>query len=236
MNYAAAPMRADSLFPRRRLPEPRGCSTGAFAALVALLGCSLVACHRTQGCDPGQNCSCTGSSACFLGCSGDGCLQECDNMSEICGLVCNDSCGSHCTGVPNCTFSCGNGCDLGCDNIGTTCGFLCGDGCDAGCSNAPLCGISAGAMSSIHCANIGTECSVTCGDGCDVSCDHLPTCTVGAGAGSTIECSNIGTACNVTCAGPCHLTCTSYAGCNLTCPPNAPLTTCSSGVFACGAC
>jgi hypothetical protein len=91
----------------------RGCLVlGACAcASLALLGCK-----NTQGCDPNEPCECSGGADCYLGCTGNGCSQDCHNVGDSCGTVCNDNCTSECHDTNDCSSSCGNGCTLSCHN------------------------------------------------------------------------------------------------------------------------
>jgi hypothetical protein len=157
---------------------------------AAGLGLVLVACKTGEGCDPGQACTCTGGTDCFLGCPGGGCAQDCHGLGGMCGTVCDHDCSSVCHDVPDCTFSCGSGCTLDCHNV-SSCGAICGDGCQYSCDNVSRCGVRVGAAGAVLCTSV-TSCDVECTGACRVTCDNVSSCNVTClGGGAPITCADM---------------------------------------------
>lgn len=164
------------------------------AIAVAWLSVGLPGCKSDQGCDPNEPCVCTGGTDCYLGCTGDGCSQDCHNVGDSCGTVCNDHCTSLCHDTNDCTSSCGNDCGITCHNV-ASCGAICGDDCRYDCESVATCGVHAGPGSTIVCNSVST-CDAECAGSCHVTCTNVSACNVDClGGGAPITCPDGSVAC-----------------------------------------
>lgn len=178
-------------------PLRRCASIAGWAGCAWLAALVLVGCRSEEGCDPNEPCVCSGGNDCYLGCTGDGCSQDCHNVGQTCGTVCNDHCSSLCHDTNECTSSCGNDCDVTCHNV-ASCGALCGAGCRYDCESVSSCGVRAGPGSAIRCSSVST-CDAECTGSCRVSCTNVSDCHVDClGGGAPTTCSDGTIAC-----GPC---------------------------------
>ncbi len=182
---------------RPRSAAPGGAVARVAALFVAIASLAATDCKTAEGCDPGEACVCSGGSDCFLGCTGDGCSQDCHSVGDTCGTVCGNGCSSLCHDVSTCTSSCGSDCNLTCHSV-SSCGAICGDNCDYSCESASTCGVQAGSGSTIRCTSVST-CEADCTGTCHVACTNVSTCAVHClGGGAPISCPDGTLAC-----GPC---------------------------------
>lgn len=174
----AAPMRARF----RDTSSWRGSSwlAGLRPFAMALAFLSFVQCD-SDGCEPGERCSCSGGEACYLGCDGDGCHQACSSLTS-CGAVCGDGCTYECQRAQECSSFCGSSCTTDCHDV-DACGSLCGSNCNYSCRDANRCGVRVGDGSQVRCERV-SSCVVECDGRCRVTCLSVGGCNVTCSGGT----------------------------------------------------
>lgn len=163
--------------------------------VLAMLLCLVFAphCDLDVACNPGEACECAGGAECYLGCTGDGCIERCENL-ERCGGVCEGDCAFECHDMNDCSASCGTDCSIDCHNT-ASCGALCGPGCNYRCQSVDRCGVEVGPDSTVNCNSV-SSCEVQCTGDCHVTCTGTSSCTVSCPAGaSPATCSDGSLAC-----------------------------------------